>query len=80
MGGVLYITDSDGNLNIFNVKRNDDGELWLNTNYDNADNQWNPDNRWVFLRQRNSFLSLLSILLGRVLFRKLSVPTPKHFT
>lgn len=44
--------DSDGNLNVFNVERNKDGQ-WLNTNYGNPDNMWNPDNRWVFAR-RNS--------------------------
>jgi len=57
--GVLYITDSDGNLNVFNVKRNDDG-LWLNANYANPDNHWNGDNLWVFRRpQLTSFLSLI---------------------
>lgn len=45
-------TDSDGNPNVFNVKRNDDGEQWLNTNWTNPDNQWNLDNRIVF-RLRN---------------------------
>ena len=45
-------TDSDGNLNVFNVERNDDGQ-WLNTNNGNPDNLWNPGNRWVFAR-RNS--------------------------
>lgn len=44
--------DSDGNLNVFNVERNEDG-IWLNTNYGNPDNEWNSDNRWVFAR-RNS--------------------------
>lgn len=45
--------DSDGNPNVFNVKRNDDGKLWLNTNWTNPDDQWNLDNRIVF-RLRNS--------------------------
>jgi len=52
MGGTLYVTDSDGNLNVFNVEHDDDG-LWLNANYANPDNHWNGDNRWVF-RRRNS--------------------------
>jgi hypothetical protein len=51
IGGALYITDSDGNWNVFNVKRNDDGELWLNTNNGNPDNIWNADNRFVFRRR-----------------------------
>jgi len=39
--------DSDGDLNVFNVEHHNDG-LWLNSNYDNPDNLWNPDNRFVF--------------------------------
>ena len=58
IGGILYITDSDGDLNVFNVKRNDDGTQWLNGNNGRPDNVWNADNRWVFLR-RNSLISLL---------------------
>jgi hypothetical protein len=57
--GILYITDSDGNLNVFNVKRNDDGKQWLNGNNGKPDNFWNADNRWVFLRRK----SLISLLL-----------------
>jgi hypothetical protein len=52
MGGALHVTDSDGDLNLFNVEHNDNG-LWLNTNYGDPDNFWNPDNRFVFVR-RNS--------------------------
>ena len=44
-----YISDSDGNLKVFNVERNDDG-AWLNSNYDNPDNIWNASNRWLFRR------------------------------
>ena len=58
MDGFLYDTDSDSDLKIFNVKRNDDGKLWLNTNYDKPDNVFNPENRWVFVRPRNYFVSL----------------------
>ena len=46
--GTVYNTDSDGNPNVFNVNCNDDGECWLNTNYNNADYVWDPDNVWVF--------------------------------
>jgi len=52
MGDALCITDSDGNLKLFNVKRND-SDLWLNSYYDKPDNVWNSDNRFVFSR-RNS--------------------------
>ena len=48
-----HITDSDGNPNVFHVKRNDDGKSWLNTNWVNPDDEWNLDNEVVF-RLRNS--------------------------
>jgi hypothetical protein len=54
--GTLYITDSNGYLNVFNVEH-DDNELWLNTYNGNADNFYNADNLFVFVR-RNSFISL----------------------
>ena len=47
MDGVLYNTDSNGNLKLFNVNHNDNGQ-WLNSNYDNSDNVWNADNEFVF--------------------------------
>lgn len=53
MGGTLYSTDSDGNPNVFEVD-NDNDERWLNSNNGNADNVWNADNRWVFVRPRKS--------------------------
>ena len=54
MAFCTLLTDSDGNLKVFNVKRNDNGELWLNGNNGHPDNFWNADNRFVFLC-RNSF-------------------------
>ena len=42
---------------MFNVKRNDDGELWLNTNNGNPDNVWNADNRFVFRRRKSFYFS-----------------------
>ena len=54
MDGFMHMTDSDGNLNVFNVNRNDDGKQWLNSSYGNPDNFWSARNRFVFLR-RNSF-------------------------
>ena len=47
-------TDSDGNPNVFNLERNEDG-LWLNNNWAKPDNTWNPDNKFAF-RLRNCFL------------------------
>ncbi|MEI8339073.1 MAG: hypothetical protein WCF94_00205 [bacterium] len=63
MDDILYITDSDGDLKVFNVKCNDDGELWLNSNNGHADNFYNADNRFVFLR-RNSLYFSPDYLLG----------------
>ncbi len=42
-------TDSNGDLNVFNVEHDSD-DRWLNTNNGRPDNVWNPDNRWVFVR------------------------------
>lgn len=49
-------TDSDGNPNVFNCERNEDG-TWLNNNWANPDNQWNLDNE-IVLRRRKCFLSV----------------------
>jgi len=62
MDGILHSTDSDGNLNVFNVEHDDDG-LWLNTNWFNPQNVFNPDNRWVFVRNSLHSTTLLSGLL-----------------
>ena len=51
-------TDSDGNPNVFKVKRNDDTP-WLNSNWANPDNHWNLDNEFVFRLRK--YLSLLSL-------------------
>ena len=40
--------NSDGDLNLLNVNRNDDGQ-WLNTYYDNPSNQWNQTNGFAFV-------------------------------
>jgi hypothetical protein len=47
MDDVLNKTDSDGDPNVFNVDCDND-ELWLNANYANPSNVWNPGNVWVF--------------------------------
>lgn len=56
--------DSDGNPNLLNANRNDDGR-WLNAYNDRPDNRWNRDNGFAFaVSQISSFLSRF----GRVLF------------
>lgn len=57
--GAPYNSDRNGNPNVFNLERNEDG-LWLNNNIANSDNRWDPDNGLVFCL-RNSFLSALEI-------------------
>lgn len=47
MDGALHVTDPNGNPNVFYMERNDDG-LWLNDNWANPDNKWNPDNQFAF--------------------------------
>jgi len=46
-GGRPRDTDPDGNPNVFNLKRNEDG-VWLNNNWAKPDNHWNPENKFVF--------------------------------
>ncbi len=53
------ISGSDGNPKLFDVDRLDD-ELWLNGNDGRPDNEWNPENPFVFLRPRNSHHTLLA--------------------
>jgi len=45
------IKNSDGDLSVFRVDR-DGGDLWLGTSYDNPDDVWGFDCRWVFARPR----------------------------
>jgi hypothetical protein len=54
LGDISY--NSDGDPNLLNVNRNDNGS-WLNTNYDNPDNQWNRDNGFAFAVSQLSFFS-----------------------
>jgi hypothetical protein len=62
----MHITDSDGNPHVFNVKRNDDGKSWLNTDWNDPDNQWNLDNEVVFRLRK---YCLFPRQRGGVLFR-----------
>ena len=45
--GMKQITDSDGNPHVFKLARHDDG-LWLHDHWALPDNEWNPDNKFVF--------------------------------
>ena len=75
MGDILYISDGDPNL--LNANRNDDGQ-WLNANYDNPDNRWNRSNGFAFAASQLTSFSLL--LCGRVFFSELSSPSSKIST
>ena len=75
--GLFGLTEVVDFAHVFNVKRNDDGEQWLNTNWTNPENQWNLDNRIVF-RLRKS-LHFSPAPRGGVLFYNLSIPPSEHF-
>lgn len=73
MDGKAYI--SDGNSNILELDRNDDGRQ-VNAYYDNPDNNWNDNGAFaVPVSQLSSFLLLF---LRGVLFCELSVPATEH--
>ena len=62
------IIDRDGNPNVFNLERDEDG-LWLNDNWMNPENRWNPENEFVFvLRKSLCFRARQYILPGSVLY------------
>ena len=65
--GCMHVTDSDGNPNVFNVNRNDDGKRWLNANYANPDNRWNLENEIVFCL--SNCLVSLPVFMGRVFLK-----------
>ena len=52
------ITDSDGDLSVFDVKRDDDGRSWLDAHDGHPSNFWNADNRFVFVSRRFLHFSL----------------------
>ena len=55
--GIPYIADSDGNLNVLGLNRNDQGR-WLNAYNGNPDNRWDREDGFVFLVPKVfSFLS-----------------------
>ena len=49
-----HITDQNGNPNVFNLERNDDG-LNLNNNWANPTNKWNADNELMFGLRKYDF-------------------------
>lgn len=71
-GGALYITDSNGNPNVFKVEHNDNGS-WLNANNANPDNRWNDNNRFIFVSRNCRFLSYF---LGEFCFASCAVICP----
>ncbi len=60
--GILH--NSDGDLRLLSVDRNDNGS-WLNVNYDNSDNRWNRDNGLAFV---SSQVFQTPLFIGGVLF------------
>ena len=79
MDGTSYITDRNGNPNVFNFNRNDDG-LWLNNNWADPGNRWNADNEFVFRLRKYFFFSAVS-KRAVFLFGIFETPfsTTKHF-
>ena len=75
MGGISR--NSDGDPNLLNANRNDDG-LWLNTTYDRPDNEWNRDNGFAFVASKLSLFPL-SLIVGRGFLYKASVPSSEIF-
>jgi hypothetical protein len=45
------IADSDGDLSVFSVRR-DDGGLWLSSGCGEPDDFWSAGRQWVFLRRK----------------------------
>lgn len=70
------LTDPDGNLNVFNVDHDND-EQWLNTNWFNPENVWNPDNQFVFVRPRKS-LYFSPLQMGEFSFIEFFNPASEH--
>lgn len=65
--GTSYISDRNGNPNVFKLERNEDG-LWLNDNWANPGNRWNPENRFVFTLRNYFFPRLGGVFCGPKLF------------
>lgn len=63
----IYKSDADGNPTLFNVNRND-SESWLNNDNGNPDNEWNGNNRFVFLSRKSFYFSSTFIGLEEFCF------------
>ena len=50
--GISHSTDSDGDLNVFNLKHDSNG-LYLNSNNGDSDTRYYPSNRFVCVVSRN---------------------------
>jgi hypothetical protein len=49
---MKQIIDRDGSLDIWNVRRNDGGSLWLNDRDARPTGHWGSDNCWVFCSRK----------------------------
>ncbi len=75
---MAHRIDRDGNPNVFNVERNDDG-LWLNDNIANPDNDWNDDNKFMF-RLRKWFFPRSQGAVFLLWIIKVFPPPAEHLT
>lgn len=71
-------SDSDGNPNVFNVERNDDGS-WLNNNWAKPTNKWNANNEFVFRLRKCLIPRLHGAVFSFRIFEVL-LPAPEHLT
>ncbi len=72
MGGAVYKSDSDGDLNLLGVNRNDNGR-WLNTYNGNPGNRWNREIAFMFLVPATRFIPLP--IYGESFVSPLEVPS-----
>ncbi len=61
VGGAAHV--SDGNPNVLNANRNDDGR-WVNANWDKPGNKWNDNGASAFLVPATFFISLPAFCRG----------------
>ncbi len=72
------VTDSDGNPNVLNSNRYGGGQ-WVNTYWDNPDNQWGEDGAFAFPVPATIFISMLRLSRGIVLPHQLPAPAAEHW-
>src|SRR3989344_3857926 len=77
-------TDRNSNSNVFNLERNEDG-LWLNNNWANPDNHWDPGDQCVFsLRKFYLFPApggVFLLLLSKLFFQPQNIlPASSNFS